>query len=694
MQADHAGAAGPKPRTEGAAARIDQARKLIEGAKFSEAAALAETLLDAPLEDDQHTESLYLLAVAQRFGNQPREALATLQRLHGESAGHARAWQERGHICSAEGWHAEAIAAYSRAVERNPALIASWRCLAKLHDRNGDRDGAQRARERLEFLKRLPPELVHVTDLIHEGKFHKADQLCRKFLEGNRRHVEGMRLLAEIGTHLKIYDDAEFLLESCVAFAPDYIPARIDYANLLIRKTSFEKANEQARRLVDMQPNNPSFKTTLATTLVGLGRFDEGVALYRELLTADPTRSQLHLLTGHAQKTMGAVDDAVESYRQAHHRRPDFGDAFWSLANTKTYRFSDEEIRHIKRFEKAPGTAVDDRIHLCFAAGKALEDRAEYDASFEYYERGNALKMQENRYRAQANENRARAQMETCTRELFERRAAVGFDCPDPIFIVGLPRAGSTLLEQILASHSRVDGTMELHNILALAQRLRGRQADRDSRYPQILHELDSSYFRRFGEQYIDQTRTYRGQAPLFIDKMPNNFMHIGLIRLILPNAKVIDARRHPMACCFSCFKQLFGEGQEFSYGLEEVGRYYRTYVRLMDHWDEVLPGFVLRVMHEEVVDDLETQVRRILDFCDLPFESSCVQFHKTERNIRTPSSEQVRQPIFREGLDRWRGYEKHLGPLREALGAGILDRYPAGRQPAPNAPRPDSRRA
>ncbi len=442
-------------------------------------------LLDSGLGDEERAEALYLLAVAQRFGNQRREALATLQGLHAENAGHARAWQERGHICSAAGW------------------------------------------------------------------------------------------------------------------------------------------------------------------------LDEGIALYREILDSDPGRSELHLLTGHARKTVGAFDDAIESYRQAYRRRPDFGDAFWSLANTKTYRFSDGEIRHIKRYEQAGNIAGDDRIHLCFAAGKALEDRADYDASFAYYERGNALKMTENRYKAEVNENRAAAQVETCTRELFESRPGVGFDCPDPIFIVGLPRAGSTLLEQILASHSLVDGTMELHDILALAQRLRGRQAEKNSRYPGILHELDDDYFRRFGEQYIEQTRAYRGRAPLFIDKMPNNFMPIGLIRLILPNAKVIDARRSPMACCFSCFKQLFGEGQEFTYGLEEVGRYDRNYVRLMDHWDEVLPGFVLRVMHEDVVDDLETKVRRVLDFCGLPFEENCIEFHKTERNIRTPSSEQVRQPIFREGLER-----------------------------------------
>ena len=678
MQPDSASSEIPATHTGDASERLRQARQLIESARLGDAISLAGNLLGGALDEEQRTEALYLLAVAQRLGKRPREALATLQILHDENGGHARAWQERGHICSAQGWHTEAIAAYTRAVARNPGLAASWRALAELCERTGDRDGAQRARDRLGYLSRLPPELVQVTDLIHEQKLYKAEQLCRKFLESNRRHVEAMRLLAEIGTKLNIYDDAEFLLESCVEFEPNHVQARIDYVNLLIRKTLFAKAHEQVERLVRMQPENRRFRTTLATTLVGLGRFEEGIALYRELLAADPSRSELHLLTGHAQKTVGDFDRAVDSYREAYRQRPDFGDAFWSLANTKTYRFSDGEIGHIRRYEQAPGTAVDDRIHLCFAAGKALEDRADYDGSFAFYARGNALKKQQTGYEPETVEARVQAQIDACTRELFERREGVGLHCRDPIFIVGLPRAGSTLLEQILASHSRVDGTMELHNILALAQRLRGRAAERSSRYPGILHDLDRDYFRRFGEQYIKDTRTYRGAAPLFIDKMPNNFVHIGLIRLILPSAKVIDARRNPMACCFSCYQQLFGEGQEFTYGLEELGRYYRAYVRLMDHWDAVLPGQVLRVAHEDVVDDLETQVRRILDFCELPFEENCIHFHRTERNIRTPSSEQVRQPIYREGVDRWRLYQAHLAPLQTALGPEILERFPA----------------
>ena len=678
MQLDSTNTEHSQPPTASVAEQLAEAKELIQSAKPGEAAAKMRTLLDAGLPDEERPDALYLLAVAERYGHRPRDALVTLERLLRDNAEHARAHQEQGHIQAALGRHEEAMLAYAKAVQLNPALVASWRALVQLYEHTGQRDSAREALDQLEFLKRLPTELVQVTDLLHENKLYKAERLCRSFLERHKHHIEAMRLLADIGTRLKIYDDAEFLLESCVEFAPDYIQARIDYANLLIRKTKFEKAQEQAQRLLQMRPDNRSFKTTLATTLVGLGRFDEGIALYREILAADPGRHQLHLLTGHAQKTMGALDDAIESYRNAYGYKPDFGDAFWSLANTKTYQFSDTEIEHIKQWEQSSGISHDDRIHLSFAAGKALEDRGEYDASFAYYERGNALKARHTGYKTEITESRVQAQMDTCTPELFEHRGGVGHKARDPIFIVGLPRAGSTLLEQILASHSMVDGTMELHNILALAQRLRGREAEKTPRYPRILHELDDDYFRRFGEQYLKNTRAYRGDAPLFIDKMPNNFMHVGLIRLILPNAKVIDARRHPMACCFSGYKQLFGEGQEFSYGLREVGRYYRAYVRLMDHWDEVLPGFVLRVMHEDVVDDLATQVRRILDFCALPFEENCIHFHKTERNIRTPSSEQVRQPIYRAGLDQWRHYESHLDPLREALGAEVLAHYPA----------------
>jgi tetratricopeptide (TPR) repeat protein len=381
-------------------------------------------------------------------------------------------------------------------------------------------------------------------------------------------------------------------------------------------------------------------------------------------------------MLGHAYKARGNFEQAIAAYHDACTAQPDYGDAYWSLANTKTYEFQDDELARMQSGEASGNVSPDDRVHLCFAIGKAWEDRGEYESSFEYYQRGNRLKATRNAYDPAQTSAVVQRQIDTCTRELFEQRGDLGSEHADPIFIVGLPRAGSTLLEQILASHPQVDGTMELHEILGLAQRLRGRNAGAESAYPRNLWELDDGYFKRFGDKFIADTRVYRGSAPFFIDKMPNNFMHIGLIRLILPNAKIIDARRHPMACGFSAFKQLFGEGQDFSYSLESIGRYYSDYIRLMDHWDAVTPGFVLRVLHEDVVDDLETQVRRILDFCGLPFEQSCLDFHKTKRAVKTPSSEQVRQPIYRSGLDYWRNYEPWLGPLKDSLDGDIRRQF------------------
>ena len=665
-----------KPGQTGTSANLTLAKELIQTARFGDAIISLKQILasDSEPEDENRTEALYMLAVAQRYGNQPGQAMTTLETLLGHNFEYARAYQERGHLFLSLNRSEDAIRAYTRAADLNPALKASLKALVNLEERAGRKELARLARERLDFLNRLPGELVNVLDLIHENQLYKAEQLCRDYLQKHRHHIEAMRLLAEIGVRLSIYDDAEFLLESCVEFAPEHVQARIDYVNILVRKTRFEKAHEQASVLLEQQPDNPGFQSTLASTLVGLGRFDEGIDLYKKVLDIQPNRSELHVQVGHAQKTVGLLDAAIQSYRNAYRHRPDFGDAYWSLANTKTYKFTDEEIDLINHHVDAPDVSVVDRVHLCFAGGKALEDRGEYAEAFACYEKGNTLKLRQTGYRIEKMEARVQAQIKTCTRELFAHHEGLGYDCRDPIFIVGLPRAGSTLLEQILASHSMVNGTMELHNILALVQKLRGREAGKTSRYPAILHELEDDYFRRFGEQYIRETRIYRAGAPLFTDKMPNNFLHVGLIHLILPNAKVIDARRDPMACCFSCFKQLFGEGQEFTYGLQEVGRYYRAYVRLMDHWNQVLPGFVLRVMHEDVVNDLENQVRRILDFCALPFEEACLNFHETERSVRTPSSEQVRQPIYRSGLEQWRNFELWLEPLQEALGPELLE--------------------
>src|SRR6202011_3133249 len=388
-----------------------------------------------------------------------------------------------------------------------------------------------------------------------------------------------------------------------------------------------------------------------------------------DLLVGAPRAPDLHLSVAHALKTLGRRGEAVEAYRAAAAARPNFGDAYWSLANLKTYRFLDEEIARMRAEESAAGTPPVDRYHLCFALGKAYEDGGEYAESWRYYERGNALKRAESRYRPEIIESNTRQQIEVCTHEFFAARAGTGAPGNDPIFIVGLPRSGSTLVEQILASHSRVEGTQELSDIQRIVLGLQGREPDLDNpRYPGVLAGMPPKDFLTLGEKYLADTRVYRTDKPHFIDKMPNNFRHIGLIHLMLPNARIIDARREPMACCFSNLKQLFANGQEFTYSIADIARYYRTYLELMQHWDQVLPGKVLRVCHEDVVEDLEGNVRRILDFCGLDFEPACVEFYRTERSVRTASSEQVRQPIFREGLDQWRNYEPWLGPLKDAL--------------------------
>ena len=536
--------------------------------------------------------------------------------------------------------------------------------------------------EQIAYLEALPRELRSVISYLSEGRMEEAERLCTQFLRAHTTHLEGMRLLAEIHTRSGIYDQAEFVLESCLEVEPGHRNARIQYVSLLLRLQKFARAHEEARTLLEQHGTQmPIVQSLYAAACSGVGRNSEAIEHYRVLIERNPENHLFPISLAHIHKAEGDIDEAVGLYRNACRIKRDHGDAYWSLANTKSYRFTENELARMADVEAEPATGEDDRINTCFALGKAYEDRREFARSFEYYCRGNALKLARSQHSGEHLEVRVTSQVEVCTDALFVERGDLGHPAPDPILIVGLPRSGSTLLEQILSSHPEVDGTMELHNILNLAKRLRGRGGDRPGlpRYPRILTELEGDYFRRFGEQFIEQTRAYRGNAPRFIDKMPNNFFHVGLIRLILPNAKVIDARRHPMACCFSGFKQLFGEGQEFSYGLSEIGNYYRQYVRLMDHWDRVLPGFVLRVHYEDIVADLEGQVRRLLDSCGLQFDPACLEFHRTERSIRTPSAQQVRQPIYTAGLEQWRRYERWLDPLKEALGSELLARYPVG---------------
>ncbi len=649
--------------------KLKEVQKALQAGQFSDGLEQARALL---ADDPADGEALYMAAVAARYLKQYGEAAQHLETLHKAMPEYGRAWQEEGHLAMARGDSAAALPAFIRATRFNPALEASWREQARLHAEVGRTVEAQAAEAQRQRIAALPRELLAVTNHLAEGRLVRAEEICRHYLRQNPQkdtaHVEGMRLLAKIGIELGILDDAEFLLESAVEFAPDDVQLRFDYIDALRRRQKSAEAREQAELLYNQDPANPLFQSRLAIECIQMGDYDRGLQLFDSVLEKLPADPASLTSRGHALKTKGERAEAEASYSAAIAAKPDHGDAWYALANLKTYRFSEGELAAMREQAARGDLAFMDRVHLSFALAKACEDAGDYEASFAHYNEGNALKRAQTRYSAEAMTKELARQKGHCTPELFDKHKGSGHPAPDPIFILGLPRAGSTLLEQILASHSQIDGTLELPNILALAHRLRGRKAGQ-SRYPEILHELSEEQLAKFGGDFVENTRIHREGAPFFIDKMPNNFRHIGLIHLILPNAKIIDARRAPMDCCFSGFKQLFAEGQEFTYGLTEIGRYYADYVDLMEHWDAVLPGKVLRVQHEDVLDDLEGQTQRMLDFLEVPFEDACLTFHQTDRAVRTASSEQVREPINRKGQDAWKPFEPWLGDLKAALG-------------------------
>ena len=654
---------------------VGRIRELLKAQRFAEALQSAEVLLGSTPE---HRDALYLRAVAQRLLGDIAGALATLAQLEQQHPRFSGLFQERGYCYVTLRRAPEAIESLLRGVNINPALPASWSMLESLYRMTGQAANAATAAAHTATLKRLPADVVTATALFSDGDLAAAERVIRAFLLQHGHDVEAMRLLARIAIAREALDDAQLLLESVLELAPDYRAARFDYAQLLVDRHLYRQAQEQADRLLTEDPTERSYRVLKAMTFVGLGQQEHAIEIYRQLLPGATQPAELHLSIAHALKTLGHREEAIAEYRTAAAARPGYGDAYWSLANLKTYRFEQDELARMQAAEAAATVSADDRAHLCFALGKALEDREQFASSFEYYARGNALKRAQSRYRSELIELNTRLQREVCTRELFARHTGGGAAARDPIFVVGLPRSGSTLVEQILASHSAVEGTQELADVPRLVAGLQGRNWDpEDPHYPAVLAQLSAGEFRRLGGQYLSDTRIYRTGRAHFIDKMPNNFRHVGLIHLMLPQARIIDVRREPMACCFGNLKQLFAKGQEFSYSIEDIARYYRTYLELMRHWDTVLPGRVLRVHYEDLVDDLEGGVRRLLQHCELEFEPACVEFHRTERSVRTASSEQVRQPLYREGLDQWRRYEPWLTPLREALGDAITSYRP-----------------
>ena len=570
-----------------------------------------------------------------------------------------------------------------RAACANPAQPQIWRQLADALDAAGDRAGAAAAY--LQHVERAPadPALMRAAAALHANDIPVAERLLKSQLKQAPTDVVAIRMLAELAMRLDRCDDARHLLERCLELAPDFREARHHYALVLHRLNEPVAALAELDAMLRQAPADPGLRNLKAAVLCRTGEYETASAIYSGLLEEHPAQAQLWLSLGHTLKTAGETSRAIAAYRRCVELHPDFGEAWWSLANLKTFRFTDTDLAAMRAALAKPDIADEHRLHLDFALGKALEDRAEYANSFAHYAAGNTRRLNLIPYSADDTQARLRKARETYTPQFLIERAGSGCAAPDPIFIIGLPRAGSTLIEQILASHSQVEGTMELPDIASLTRELRDRSGSRaPGVYHDALAQCSRAQLHELGELYLQRTRIHRKLGrPFFIDKMPNNFAHVGLIHLILPNAKIIDARRHPLACCFSAFKQHFARGQNFSYDLTDLGRYWHDYAQLMTHFEAVLPGRVHRVHYETMVADTENEVRKLLAYCGLPFEDACLRFFENDRPVRTASSEQVRQPIYRDGVDQWRHFEPWLGPLKSALGP-VLDQYTLDQYP------------
>lgn len=568
----------------------------------------------------------------------------------------------------------DAITALQAATRANPADAESWQRLAERLRQRGDGTGADTAQAQALKASTADPLLMQAASALVEGNLPVAEQLLRQRLKERPTDVPAIRMLAELAGRIGRYADSEKLLRRAVELAPGFHAARHNLAVVLQRQGKAEEALTQIDQLMLLDPASPGYRILRAAILVRLGNYPEAIAVYEELLERHSGQAMAWMSYGHSLKTVGRQADSIAAYRRAIAEAPTLGEAWWSLANLKTVKFTDADIAAMEQALTAPALSDEDRFHLEFALGKAHEDRERWEPSFTHYARGNALRRAQLDYSAEDTTANVAQVKQLYSRDFFAARQGWGCPDPDPIFVVGLPRSGSTLIEQILSSHSLVEGTMELPDIIAIARRLGERQKDgQGPRFADRVAALDEVQVRALGEEYLERTRIQRKSGrPFFIDKMPNNFLHTGLIHLILPNAKIIDARRHPLGCCFSGFKQHFARGQAFSYDLTDIGRYWRDYAELMAHFDEVLPGRVHQVIYERMVALPEVEIRALLAACGLDFEPACLSFHQTERAVRTASSEQVRTPLYASAVDHWQQYEKWLGPLRSAIGSAL----------------------
>lgn len=564
----------------------------------------------------------------------------------------------------------EAEMCLKKYLEHNQSSFSSWKALGDILSDQGKEAESDKAYKNAISTDQKYIKMQEAMHSVQKGNLGEAESVYRDILSEDPNNVDALRLLALLASRTGALDQAIRMLENCTRIAPDYALAWENLAKLYRQKDDQEsllKASECFKKATELRPDWAEGWAGLGTMQTRSSLHEEGIKSYKKSLSLKINQPRVHLSLGHVYKTTGSQENSINSYKEAIHHDEDFGEAYWSLANLKTYKFNSDELDEMEYRLSLKELPERERVHFLFSLGKGYEDIGEYEKSFEFYKQGNNLNRGRTSYDPKAIEALSDRLKNYFTTEVFAKRKECGFQSNEPIFIVGLPRSGSTLIEQILASHSSVEGTMELPNIMNIARKL-GNSTKDNTGYPEIIENFSDKEVSSLGNSYIAETKFLRSGKPFFIDKMPNNFSHIGLIKMILPNAKIIDARRNPMDTCFSCYKQLFARGQAFTYDLSEIARYYINYIKLMDHWDKVLPGFVYKVQHEDLLEDQETITRELLEFCELEFESSTLEFYKNDRAVKTASSEQVRVPINKRGLNQWKNYVEWLGDLRYHL--------------------------
>ncbi|HWA88838.1 MAG TPA: sulfotransferase [Rhizomicrobium sp.] len=654
---------------------LAEAKALLPG-KPEEAEAAARALLKAAPKDP---EVQLFLAQALFLNGDAEQARAILEPLCANHPDWAEPRLELGRVLGVMGENHAAIAVLTEAVNIDRNLSAAWSALGEQYVLIGDVLASDAAYSHHFNVSVNEPQLQKAVTALRNGRPDITEDILLEFLEAHPEHVNALKMMAEAAIAQDRNEDASALLERCLELAPDFSAARYRLVSSLYLQNRLQEAIPHIDILLEKDPQNPQFRTMKASLLGQMGYDLDSLALFEGLVNEYPKHPASWISYGHALKSAGKQDEGVLAYRKAIELLPQLGGGYWSLANLKTFRFTDADIAEMGRQLERGDLRVEARVQFFFSLGKAYEDKKQYEQAFENYQKGNALWRSTVEYDAEKTHNFVVACKEFLSSEFFEERRGWGHKARDPIFVVGLPRAGSTLLEQILSSHSMIEGTMELPNITSLARHLNeDNSTDTESpNYPDLLGYLDADEFERRGIEYIETTRSHRKLGrPYFVDKMPNNYAHIPLIHLILPNAKIFDARRHPMGSCFSNYKQHFARGQHFTYALSDVGKYYRDYVELMAFYDRLLPGKVHRVIYEQLVSDPEKEIRRIFEYLGLPFEEQTLRFHETERAVRTASSEQVRMPLYKSGVDHWKNFEPWLGPLKTALG-DVLTQYP-----------------